>query len=658
MYRSASCFVVLLTLGVFGLAAGCGGGNDTGIPDACNPMGGVACLQPWPSSVYLTEADTATGYQVDLPLEAMPTSLDDRTIDPALLNEYDGFTVSGPLLVAFETGVSADGLPPHTDPSASLQPDSSVVLLDMDTGSRMMIFAEPDMNAKAPEERTLIIRPLERLVGGHRYAVAVRKSVKAADGSELPVPPGFEAVLAGDSFSHPLFGKVADRYEEIFAALEADGVSRDDLVVAWDFVAASDEFLTRDVLTMRSRALPEIGETGENLTFDAEDNEREVEDNPNRLYRFLNGTYDVPMFLDQGEADPSILVRDESGLPALNGTARANFSALIPRCVETATLPIPVIIFGHGLFGDAEEALEDGLLQRVSQDNCMVIVGGDFIGLTGRQFATIAFAMNDLNRAPGITDKLAQAVINFIALGRIVRGPFRESDYFAFEGNEIIDPTRVYYFGASLGGNMGGTLMAYDPDITKGVLGVAGGPWSLLFERSLAWPPLRVAIEGSYAANPWDYEQNVAIIGMLFEKVDLITTAHRVLNDPLPETPPKQIFHYMAMGDALVTNIASDVFNRTLAIPVTGPSLRTPYGAQEEVVPVPSATTIYDEGVEPWPPLTNVSPEDDNGTHGDVHERPALLRQLTHFLLDSEVVNECKVDGDPAPCICDTGACD
>jgi len=657
MYRSVRSFVALLTLGGCVFATSCGG-NDTGIPDACNPMGGVACLMPWPSSIYLTEADTATGYQVDLPLEAMPTSLDERTVDPALLNDYDGFPVAAPMLVAFDTGVSAEGLPPHTDPGASLEADSSVVVVDMNTGNRVMIFAEPDMNAAYPEERALVIRPLERLVGGHRYAVAVRKSVKAADGSDLPIPEGFEAVLADGSFGHPLFGKAKARYEEIFAALEADGVSRDDLVVAWDFVAASDEFLTRDVLTMRALALPEIGEQGEKLSFEAEDNEKEVEDNPDRLYRFLIGTYDVPTFLDLGEADPSILVRDADRLPTLNGVGTANFSALIPKCVETATLPLPVILFGHGLFGDAEDSLESGLLQRVSQDNCAVVVGGDYIGLTGRQVATVAFAMNDINKAPGITEKLAQSIINFIALGRIIRGPFRESDYFKYEGNEIIDPTRVYYFGASLGGNMGGAFMAYDPDITLGVLGVAGGPWSLLFERSLAWPPLRVAMKGSYAANPWDYQQNLAFLGMLFEKVDLITTAHRVINDPLPDTPPKQIFHYMAMGDSLVTNISSDVFNRTLGIPVTGPSLRTPYGALEEEVPVPSATTIYDEGVEPWPPLTNVAPEDDSGTHGDVHERPALLRQLTHFLFEAEVVNECKVGGNPAPCICDTGACD
>ncbi len=638
------------------VTAACGGDEGVGIPDECNPVGGPACLMPWPSSVYLTaDSTTETGYRVDLPLAAMPTSQDNRTVDPTLFNTYDGFPVAGPLVVAFDTGVSADGLPPHTDPAASLAADSPVVILDMDTGERLLCFAEPDMNADDPTERALIIRPLERMVGGHRYVAAVRKSVKAADGSPLPIPPGFAAAVAGEKFGHPLMAKVD--YDAIFAALEADGISRDDLVVAWDFVVASDEFLTSDVLTMRETALTEMGENGANLTFEAHE---ESISHPERVHKFLIGEYDVPMFLDAGFTDPSKLSRDADGKPALVGTARAPFAAVIPPCVTTETPPFKVIVFGHGLFGNGADSLDSGLLQDVAEENCAIIVAGDFVGLTSDQLATVAFAMNDLNKAPAITEKLAQSIIDFIALARIARGPFRESDLFKYNGTELIDPDRVYYFGASLGGNMGVAYMSYDPDVTMGVVGVAGGPWSLMFERSLAWPPLRVALKGSYNRNPWDYEQNLALLGMLFEKIDLITTAHRVVNDPLPGTPPKQILHYMAMGDMLVTNIASDFLARTLGVPVVGPALRVPYRTVEDDQPLSSGVTIYDENVTPWPPLTNVAPDDDggNGTHGDVHERMAVRRQLKHFVDTGEVVDECLLGGDPAICDCSTGACD
>ncbi|RMH38508.1 MAG: hypothetical protein D6689_19420 [Deltaproteobacteria bacterium] len=641
------------------VSAGCGGddGGGSDIPAACNPLGaGVACMMPWPSAAYLREdPTTATGLRVDLPPDAMPVNIDDIAIDPAPWNRFDGFGVAAPMLAAFDTGVSADGLPTHRAPEASLAPDSPIVVLNMDTGERALVFAEPDMNAEHPEERALIIRPLERLAPGARYAVAIRQSVKAADGSPLPIPPAFAALVAGESFDHPLMAKLAPRYDAIFAALEADGVPRDDLVLAWDFVTASDDSITFDNLTMRDAALPLIGDQGQNLSFDATELPVSA---PERVYRLLTGTYEVPMFLTDGERDASVLARDDTGAPELVGMGEANFSAVIPQCVQTAELPVPVIVFGHGLFGNAQDYIDDRFLQQVAQDNCVVIVGGDFIGLTDRQVAAVAYAMNDLNKGAGISEKLQQSIINFIALARIVRGPFRTSDEFKVDGAEIIDPERVYYYGASLGGIMGGVYMSYEPDIELGVLGVAGGPWSLLYERSLAWPPLRVAMKGAYDRNPFDYQQNIALMGWAFEKIDPIATAHRVIADPLPGSSPKQLLVYATIGDTLVNNAASWTLARSLKLPVCGPSLMVPYGLVEEQAPAENGLTIYDEGVEPLPPDTNVAPDEDNGTHSDVNERAAVQRQVTHFFDFREVVNECKLDGAPAPCVCATGACD
>ncbi len=316
------------------------------------------------------------------------------------------------------------------------------------------------------------------------------------------------------------------------------------------------------------------------------------------------------------------------------------------------------MIFGHGLFGNAEDYIDDRFLQEVAQNNCAIIIGGDWIGLTNRQVATVAYAMNDVNRGFGITEKLAQAVISFIALSKITRGPFHDAPEFQYEGTPIIDTDRIYYYGASLGGIMGTVYMAYDPDILQGVIGVPGGPWSLLFERSLAWPPLRIAMKGAYSLNPWDYQQNLGLMAMGFEKVDPMTYARRVIADPLPDTPPKQILMYAGIGDTLVSNISSWALARTMDLPVCAPSVVMPYALTEEQGSADSGLTIYDEVVTPHPPLTNVAPDDDNGTHSDVNERPAVQRQVTRFFDFGEVRNECSLGDGPAPCACDTGACD
>lgn len=634
----------------------CGGddGGD-GVAEACNPLGGPACLMPWPSATYLVEdSSTATGYRLNLPLEAMPTNADQRTINPEMFNDYDGFGIAAPILAAFEQGVSDQGLPTWQTPADSQAPDASVVVINMETNARVLIFAEPDMNAAVPEERALVIRPLERLQSGTRYAVAIRKSVKAADGSDLPMRPAMQALIDGTDFDHPRFDALVPRYTDIFATLEADGIDRDEILLAWDFVTASDEFLTSDLLAMRAQAMPAIGTDGANLSFDISEQSQDWVN----VHKFLTGTFEVPTFLTLDELDPSIINRDANGAPELFGMGEATFAGIIPDCATTTQEAMPVIVFGHGLFGNVEDSVDMRFLHQVANDNCAIILGTDYIGLTNRQLTSVAFAMNDLNRGREITEKLAQAVINHIALVNIVRGPLRESDLFKYNDMELIDPTRIYYYGASLGGIMGGVFMAYDQTITRGVLGVAGGPWSLLYERSLAWPPLRVAMKGAYSLNPFDYQQNLSLMGMFFEKVDPMTTARRVIADPLPDTPAKQIFIYIGMGDTLVNNAASDALARSMNLPVTGPTLRMPFGMFEEQTTAPNGYTIYDENVEPWPPTTNVAPEEDNGTHGDVNERAAVQRQVTEFFFNGEVSAQCFLGDTPSPCDCSTGACD
>ena len=78
---------------------------DNGIPAECNPLGGVTCLLPWPSSAYeVADPSTATGVRLALPAEAMPVNIDQVAIDPAPYNRFDGFPPSAPALVLMPNG--------------------------------------------------------------------------------------------------------------------------------------------------------------------------------------------------------------------------------------------------------------------------------------------------------------------------------------------------------------------------------------------------------------------------------------------------------------------------------------------------------------------------------------------------------------------------
>lgn len=659
--RNAGWLTVNALAAAFWLAA-CGGGssgNTSDIPDSCNPLGGgTACLLPWPSSVYLSpDASTETGFRVALPPGAMPVNMDGIAVDPTPWNRFDGFSPSGALLAAFPQGVAPDGLPGHDDPAASLADDSLIVLVNMDTGERVPLFAEVDMNADDDAHRALIIRPLVRMAPASHYAVGIRTGVMGGDGQPLAPSPAFQALVDGTDFDHPLFPALAAGAGDLFGALDQAGVARDDLVLAWDFWTASDDSLSADLQSMREQALPVMGDAGENLTFQAQ----QVDGDPSLTYRLLVGTHDAPNFMTDGESDTSIIERDAGGAPVLDGTYDANFAAAIPACVTEpdAPLPIPLVVFGHGLFGSSKGYVTDDFLQRIANDNCVAVVAGDFIGLTDRQITLAALSANDLNHSHALVDKLGQAIINFIALERIARGPMATSPQFELDdGTPIIDPTRVYYLGGSLGGIMGGTFMAYDPTILRGALGVPGGDWSMLIERSYAWKPLQVAARGAYP-DEYDYELLVSLLAWSMERFDPITTATHVLADPLPGTPAKHLLLYEAMNDCLVTNLSTETLARTMGLELTAPSVKQPYGLPLADGPLSDGLTVYDEHRDPPVPTTNVPPSQDNGTHSGVNQRPAVLREVIEFLEQGDIVNPCHDAGDnPVACDCATGACD
>lgn len=646
-YASASLIAITL--------AGCGDDGTTPgdkIPDECNPLGGVTCMLPWPSSAYLTaDATTETGFRLDLPPAAMPVNVDGNPIEVAPYNRFDGFPPSAPVLVVMPNGFSGVGLPPPDDPAKSLAADSPIVLWDMTHNARAPFFAEIDTNVEDPVQRALIIRPLVRLQPATRYAVFLRNTLTDVDGAPLTAPAPFVSLRDDGVYEHPRLGR--DRYPAIFDAAAAAGVAKADLVLAWDFVTASDEFLTSDLLTMRSAGLTAMGTAGANLTFTA--SERTA--NPNLVSKAYVGTFKSPDFLTDGEHDGSVMNRDGSGAPRMQGMRDANFAAIIPTCATTATGPLPVVIFGHGLFGSGSDYLDDDFLQTVANQYCYIVFGGDFIGLTDRQLTVAALAANDLNRANWITEKLAQSVIDFIALEHVIRGPMRASSQFKIGARELIDPDRVYYLGGSLGGIMGNVFMAYDPIITRGALGVPGGAWTMLFERSLAWTALKGAATGSYP-DPLQYELLVSLLGMRFEPYDPITTSPHVILDPLPDTPPKQILMWEAIGDCLVNNYSTETVARTMGLKMIAPAVKHPWGLEETTMVQSSAITVLDEHPSPLPPsTTNAQPQDDNGTHSGVNKRQAVLDQVRTFILDGTITQTCQVGGQAAPCDCATGAC-
>lgn len=623
-----------------------GAAPDSGVRTECNPLGfPEACLQPFPSAYY----QSANG-QVNLPAAAMPVSTgrtsnggDPVPLNPLPWNRLDGFSPSGALTVYFPERVDPATLVPHTDLASSLTAAASTALVDMTSGQRVLHFAEVDATAREGRPQVLIIRPMVRLIPGHRYAVAVTTAARAVGGGALSVPPGFAALRAGTPSSDPRLARVAPRYTEIFAALERAGIQRSALAVAWDYTTASERWLTGPVAGMRDAALTMVGERGMGFTV------AQVEEDYNaNILRRISGTIRVPSFIT-GTGDDARLSRNAEGAPQFVRVVDVPFVAMIPRSAMTRG-PLPLIQFGHGLLGSAVgelgAATETGnYMQRFINEQGFVVIATNWTGLSYPDITTAIHALSDFNYFPAISDQLQQSLVNAMVLYRTGRAQFGDHAAFQVGGRAAFDPARAYYYGISLGGIMGTSFMGYSTDCARGVLNVPGANWGLLLQRSSNFALYSLAFNDY--ESPAEQQVLFNLSQSLFDASDPINVAPHLLADRLPGVPEKALLFQEAVNDGAVNNLATEMLARAGNIPLIIPSPRTPYGLTTTMGPSPSGLSIWDEHPTPAPSGTN-QPASNNPTHGTVRALAAAIRQITTFLTPTgQVTHTCDGPCDP-----------
>jgi hypothetical protein len=627
---------------------------DDGLPASCSPLRVAgACMMPWPNAIYLkADSTTATGYRVSLPGEALPTvALTGAQLDPTRWNMADGFSPAGPAITYFAERIDPASLVPQTDIAASLQPGAATALVDMASNTLVAHFSGVDENVVKDDDRqALLITPAQRLLPGHRYAVAITSAVRTVDGGSPTPPPLFQSLASGHGPTDALSQAQIARLPDVLSALSVAGVPASTVVVAWDFVTASDESITGHVLSMRDRGLAAVGPSGAGYTVTSHDENMDSE-----VLRRIRGTFTVPQFIDQtDETNPEAeLTFDATGTPQLLGTYQAPFTIIVPAVAATKA-PLPIVIYGHGLFGNGESELGDAAgsyVQDFANLEGYVVVATDWIGLSSHENPVsqntnqaVALALTDFTKFPWITDRLQQALVNAMVLVRTMTGAIVNDPLMTVTGKAggapVADPTRITYYGISLGGIMGLSFMGYDPDVTRGVLGCGGGFWATLFERSTNWKEAKVIIPASYP-DSLDQQLLLALAQMQFDYSDPATVAPYVLASPLPGVPKKQLVMQMGIGDAQVANITTEMIARTSGIDMLAPAATQAFGMTPKPGPLASALTTWDVQSKPVPPDTNQTPPDDNQVHQAIRRIPQAEEQTRVFYETGQVVDTC-----------------
>ncbi|HEY3803090.1 MAG TPA: hypothetical protein VGL61_10815 [Kofleriaceae bacterium] len=637
------------------VVAACGNGESLPIDAQCNPLGINHCMTPWPNAVFeVDDSTTATGRHLAIPDTTLPTNVTNDQIDPTEWNWADGFSPSAPMVMSFPNGVSVAGLPPVDNMDLSLAPDSPTVILDMTTGERVAHFAEVDMQATGSAgSQALFLRPAQRLTGGHRYAVAITKAVKGADGNDLPIPPGFAALRDGKHTDHALLEAERPRFAAVLEALDSAGYPADDLVVAWEFTVASDDFIHQDMIAARDAAVAALDNHTIQFTITKDSGSGSGSAATTRI---IEGTLDAPLFLtDGGDAVMQpVVARDSNNLPMMQGWYQIPFAAIVPPCAYSSPTPVGMVIYGHGLMGAATE-VEGGTQQTTASSLCMVFAATDLRGMSTQDLAAVATALNDGTHADQVMEVLEQGLVNQVTLVRALRTTFAQTLFVdANNGNKVlVDPTNVVYYGLSQGGIFGTSIMAYDPTLTLGVLGVGAANYSMLLDRSSDWPTYRSILSAAYP-DSLDDTMLLSLFQMRWDKTEGAGIVNSVLAGSPTSPQPKQLLMQIALSDNQVPNIGSYWQARSMGIPVIGPTPVTPWGLTVQQTPITtgSAMIIMDGGAPPAPATNVPAPAQNPSMHDLTRTQPATWRQMHDFYTTGMIVNECA-----GACECQSGAC-
>ncbi|HEX2134189.1 MAG TPA: hypothetical protein VHH15_21815 [Actinophytocola sp.] len=620
----------------------------------CDPIDPAACLLPFPNDFFtVPDRSTPTGRRVSLAPEMMPRNASGVPIDPAEWNRNDGFS-PGSMLLAAVPGIDlvATGVAPITDIGSSLRRDAPVVLLDATTGRRHPYWVELDSRATGPDRQALIIRPARNLVEGHRYIVALR-DLRDAEGRVIPAGPAFERMLRWLPPRDPALRARWFQLRPALLQLWLSGVRPHDLHLAWDFTVASTKSLTGRALHMRDEAFAGLGRAAPTVTVTSVENPTPEQDPA--FARKVVGTVEVPKYLDTAAGGPgSRLAYGPDGRPEPDGVYRATFQCNIPRSALTEG-PARPLLWGHGLFGN--HTAVNGLGALANESNSMPC-GTSWLGMSSEDVPFLVTTLGDLSLFGATPDRMQQAYLNALFLGRAMIHPsgLAALPEFRADGRPLIDVRAgLGYAGASLGGIQGTALTALAQDFTRSVLIVPAVNFSTMLNRASPFVALQPVMDRAYP-DRLDQQVAFALIQMLWDRGEGNGYVRHVTRDPLPRTPAKRVLLHMAFGDHQVANVATEVEARTLGVRVVRPTLAP--GRDPAVEPqwglraVPrfpfrgSALVVWDSGT-PAPPLDNVPPTAGQDPHGDPGNTPAARAQAAHFLATGEVIDTCG----RAPCV-------
>lgn len=590
------------------------------VASPCDPMDTTRCAFPFPNDYFsVPGASTPSTRRLALGANTLPANTVRKAVIPDRWNEADGFSIGAMLLLNdVNIDLTVTGATPITDLARSLDADAPVVLIDAATGERQLMWLERDQRGETVADQPIIGRVGRNLKEAHRYIVAMRNM---KDGSGTVLNPGSGFAVYRDNTPTTILPVEARRahMEEIFTTLTGYGIGRNELYLAWDFTTQSSDSTAGRLLAMRDDAFDILAAAAPSFTVDTV-----VEPVDADIFRQIDGTFQVPLYLNTGGVPGSTLRVDSNGVPVNNGDFfTAQYRCIVPYAATTGgaapAVPARVSLYGHGLLGSHTE-ISAGNVGDFSSEHNIIQCATDWTGFAEDDGGfVIASVLGDFSKFPNFIDRQHQGILNALMLGRLLihADGFASDAAFQVGGESMIDSSGLFYDGNSQGGILGGVLAAFSQDATRFSLGVPGINYSTLLNRSVDFVAFDSLLAGNYPAST-DRNLLLSVAQILWDRTDPSGHINHVTSDPYANTPAKKLLYQVAFGDHQVAPVTVEVAARSNGASIHQPAISptkvvpevTPYYGIPAIAAYPfdgSAMVIWDSG-NPAPPTGNVEP--------------------------------------------------
>ena len=598
------------------------------------------CFYPYPSRAFIQ------GDRLNLPAELVP-SRPQTSFTSEVLNESRAFGAASPII--FQLPGAEPPAPGPFDSEPSLADDYPTVVLDATTGERIPHWVETDFLTPTIDPPLLIIRPAIPLPRGTEIVVGVR----GLEGGEAP--EAFVDLRDQNPSEWIGIEERRDHFEEVvFPTLEAAGVARNSLQLAWSFPVETDEAATAPIVAVRDAIFDALPAEGPEYAIDSViecDGVDDPADCHPSIRLIVDGRAMVPSVMG---APDELGVRhiqwDASGQPIVEGVEEWAFRFQLPHSAFDGDGPVPVMQYGHGFLGRRAEA-NNGWIREMADRLGFAILACNMQGMDeDMQTVWSTILISHGGHFPELKELPFQGVVNQLVQQRMVKTTLAadtDPRFLRGDGQLAWDPDTVWYYGNSQGGSVGTVVMALSLDVERGVLGVPGSGYPLLLHRSIDFSPFVGLIQAGYAGND-AIVKLLATLATGWDSFDPLTFAPHLTDDPLPGTPPHQVLYHVAKEDMEVVNEASFISARAAGAALMVPAVRPVFGLEELTYPAsPLASVVeVDFGIpdDPTPldpPDGDPTAPDEGNTHGWLRKWEPAQDQMVHFLATGEMIDVC-----------------